>query len=63
MTKPTRQARSLPFRRNFILGILLVFFSRFLSNCLGMEWILYTGATLGLVICIVDVVKALKRMR
>jgi len=62
MVTPEKKERPLPFRRNFIVGILLVFLAKFLSGQFGMDWILYAGVIVGGAICIFDVFKALKQL-
>jgi|GEM_PF-6917656 len=62
MVMRVKKEKPLPFRRNFVIGIALVFFAKFLSAQLGIDWILYVGVILGSGLCIIDVFKALKRM-
>ena len=62
MVTPVKKERPLPFRRNFLVGILLVFLAKFFSGQFDADWILYAGVVIGGVICIFDVFKALKRL-
>jgi hypothetical protein len=62
MVTPEKKERPLPFRRNFLAGILLVFLAKFVSAQVGIDWILYAGVVIGGAICVFDVFKALKRM-
>lgn len=57
-----KKPRSLPFRRDFLIGILLVFLAKFFAGKFGEPWILYAGVVLGGGLCVVDIFRALKQM-
>jgi hypothetical protein len=63
MVTPKKKQQKLPFRRNFLFGILLVFVGKVLALQLGLPWILYGGLFIGGVVCVIDVFRALKQMR